>query len=218
MKKIFTLLAATAMVLTASAQTAETWKPDGTEPKNKTVNLPSIKAEFLDNTSKGSNAGAGEWDFSKKSDVRGDENGLEIRFTPVKSGVLSITYAADVATNKSIHMEVNGDQTNTIPCTLPDGTQLESGAKPSEKIPAGESVKYDLVSGNYYNFYTNGTKWRLKEFSFIPSADQSAITDITADENAPVEYFNLQGVRVDNPSNGIFIKRQGSKVSKVVVK
>lgn len=104
MKKIFTLLAATAMVLTASAQTAETWKPDGTEPKNKTVNLPSIKAEFLDNTSKGSNAGAGEWDFSKKSDVRGDENGLEIRFTPVKSGVLSITYAADVATNKSIHM------------------------------------------------------------------------------------------------------------------
>ncbi len=42
MKKIFTLLAATAMVLTASAQTAETWKPDGTEPENKTVNLPSM--------------------------------------------------------------------------------------------------------------------------------------------------------------------------------
>ena len=82
MKKIFTLLAATAMVLTASAQTAETWKPDGTEPENKTVNLPSIKAEFLDNTSKGSNVGVGEWDFSKSSDCRGKKKRHQIRFKP----------------------------------------------------------------------------------------------------------------------------------------
>ena len=38
-----------------------------------------------------------------------------------------------------------------------------------------------------------------------------------ADENAPVEYFNLQGVKVDNPENGIFIKRQGKKVEKVIM-
>ncbi|MDE7407139.1 MAG: chitobiase/beta-hexosaminidase C-terminal domain-containing protein, partial [Muribaculaceae bacterium] len=38
------------------------------------------------------------------------------------------------------------------------------------------------------------------------------------DENAPVEYYNIQGVRVANPQNGIFIKRQGSKVTKVYVK
>ena len=38
-----------------------------------------------------------------------------------------------------------------------------------------------------------------------------------ADENAPVEYFNLQGVKVANPENGIFIKRQGKKVEKVIM-
>lgn len=38
------------------------------------------------------------------------------------------------------------------------------------------------------------------------------------DENAPVEYFNMQGVRVQNPENGMYIRRQGSKTSKVVVK
>ncbi len=38
------------------------------------------------------------------------------------------------------------------------------------------------------------------------------------DENAPVEYYNLQGVRVAQPTNGVFIKRQGSKVSKLFVK
>ena len=40
-----------------------------------------------------------------------------------------------------------------------------------------------------------------------------------ADENAPAEYFNLQGVRVANPvSGGLYIVRQGGKVSKTIVK
>jgi hypothetical protein len=33
-----------------------------------------------------------------------------------------------------------------------------------------------------------------------------------------VEYFNLQGVRVANPANGIFIRRAGNSVQKVLVK
>lgn len=36
--------------------------------------------------------------------------------------------------------------------------------------------------------------------------------------NAPVEYYNLQGVKVSNPSNGVFIKIQGNKVTKVYIK
>lgn len=39
-----------------------------------------------------------------------------------------------------------------------------------------------------------------------------------AESDAPVEYYNLQGVRVDNPQPGIYIRRQGSKVSKVLLK
>ena len=46
----------------------------------------------------------------------------------------------------------------------------------------------------------------------------SVATIEAENENAPVEYFNMQGVRVSNPENGIYIKRQGTKVSKVVVK
>ncbi len=38
-----------------------------------------------------------------------------------------------------------------------------------------------------------------------------------ADENAPAEYYNLQGMRVDVPSPGIYIKRQGSTIKKVIV-
>ena len=46
------------------------------------------------------------------------------------------------------------------------------------------------------------------------SGVENVATDASA--NGPAEYFNLQGVRVNNPENGIFICRQGNKVTKVV--
>ena len=46
----------------------------------------------------------------------------------------------------------------------------------------------------------------------------SGIEGIEIESNEAVEYFNLQGVRVDNPENGLFIRKQGSKVAKVLVK
>lgn len=49
---------------------------------------------------------------------------------------------------------------------------------------------------------------------------ESGIADVVADENAPVEWYSLQGVRVngENLAPGIYIKRQGSKAVKVLVK
>jgi len=49
------------------------------------------------------------------------------------------------------------------------------------------------------------------------STDGIEAVNAEFDEAAPIEYFNLQGVRVANPTNGIFIKRQGAKASKVVL-
>lgn len=50
---------------------------------------------------------------------------------------------------------------------------------------------------------------------FTP-AGASSIENVAAD-NAPVEYFNLLGVKVANPENGIFVKKQGEKAVKVVL-
>ena len=36
------------------------------------------------------------------------------------------------------------------------------------------------------------------------------------DENAPAEYFDLQGRKIANPEKGLYIVRQGNKVSKVI--
>ncbi len=54
----------------------------------------------------------------------------------------------------------------------------------------------------------------------IKDSGSSAIEDvIDNDDNAPVEYYNLQGVRINEPAAGqVVIRRQGSKVSKIVVR
>lgn len=47
--------------------------------------------------------------------------------------------------------------------------------------------------------------------------ENSAITEVNAELNAPTVYYNLQGVKVANPTNGIFIKKQGNTTLKVVL-
>ena len=48
--------------------------------------------------------------------------------------------------------------------------------------------------------------------------ESAAVEGIEADENAPVEYYNLQGVRVAEPANGIFIVKKGNKATKQIFK
>lgn len=90
-------------------------------------------------------------------------------------------------------------------------------------------IAWDLA-GNIY-ICGNSSEW-LKGFalpghsSFVTKApaSQSFATGISAvsadDVDAPVEYFNLQGIRVngDNLTPGIYIRRQGKTTEKIIVK
>lgn len=60
---------------------------------------------------------------------------------------------------------------------------------------------------NYVNFYIDGE-------GILTGVD--AVDADTSD--APVEFFDLQGRRVMNPVNGLYIRRQGNSVEKVLVK
>lgn len=74
------------------------------------------------------------------------------------------------------------------------------GAKPGDKI------------------YLKGIQTLHPEVSAESFVNSSAVSEITSVENNPVEYYNLQGMCVGNPSNGLFIKHQGNKVEKVFIK
>lgn len=53
---------------------------------------------------------------------------------------------------------------------------------------------------------------------FETSGVFTGISFVENDENLPVEFYNLQGLKVENPSAGYYIMRQGNKVSKVLVR
>ncbi len=59
-------------------------------------------------------------------------------------------------------------------------------------------------------------RWFLDNIK-LTLTESTGISEIAADAEAPVVYYNLQGVRVANPK-GLVIRKQGNTVSKVVVK
>ena len=62
----------------------------------------------------------------------------------------------------------------------------------------------------------SGTSINVLSLDFGDDSEVSGIEDVNA-EDAEVEYYNLQGVKVENPEKGIYIMKQGGKTSKVVL-
>ncbi len=57
----------------------------------------------------------------------------------------------------------------------------------------------------------------LNQLLLVPDNTTSSADLIIENNDCAVEYYNLQGVRVSNPENGIFIRRQGNKISKIIL-
>lgn len=98
--------------------------------------------------------------------------------------------------------------------------------KPDWTTTTTGKVEYDADHGypvDYTTTYAYGVGEEPQNQTHIVWSDyksfEAGIGAIATDnENAPVEYFDLRGQRVDNPANGFFIRRQGNKVEKIVVR
>lgn len=98
-----------------------------------------------------------------------------------------------------------------VPVQLPTGSLRTALNLVDNPTNLGKEV---LVYGNIYMYFNVAGVKNISEYKL----DTNAVDAIEIEENdAPVEYFNLQGVRVENPANGLYIKRQGDKVSKVIL-
>lgn len=102
----------------------------------------------------------------------------------------------------------------------------ESGALAGEELVAGE--EYTLENGvtTFHGNFTHIMCVMINDLfpglylmtSFI-NVTSSSLDNIGIDDSdTPVEYYNLQGIRVTDPAPGIYIRRQGSQVSKVYVR
>ena len=108
------------------------------------------------------------------------------------------------------------------------------GSIPTE-IKAGQIYEYtheitllQSIGNNYDNvnvivYLLNASNGQIENACILKSLGDGSyagiepVIDDFNESDAPVEYYNLQGVRVSNPGAGIFIRRQGNNVSKVLL-
>lgn len=105
----------------------------------------------------------------------------------------------------------------------------------------GSAITFDSESG-YYKvtvsetmttpmiIFNNGSGTQTADLSWINNGcynangyiktimpEDSGIENIFLDDNSPIEYYNMQGIRVTKPNKGLYIKKQGSKITKNII-
>lgn len=90
------------------------------------------------------------------------------------------------------------------------GSEADIVLNPANVSAAG-SKSWRIAPGTY-DVEANLATMKLKISVF------SGISDAAADIDAPVEYFNMQGIRVDNPGPGLYLRRQGGSVEKIFIR
>ena len=81
--------------------------------------------------------------------------------------------------------------------------------------PFGDYTDVEMLSAT--GFAVKGQNATLVKVELVTEGGQDGIENVAIDMNAPVEIYNLQGVRVNEMVNGqIYILRQGNTVTKVI--
>ena len=101
--------------------------------------------------------------------------------------------------------------TNTVVATVPQTLSAATSGNVT-------NLNIQKVSETKAYIYHYHPKAYVAKYTFaVPGDVLTAIEEVEVDANAPVEYYNLQGVKVANPEKGLFIKKQGNKATKVVL-
>ena len=148
---------------------------------------------------------------------------------PTKDDVITIT-APNGQEGIILHWGVNKFE-KPIQEYLPEGSQYHSDGKAARTpFTLNSDGKYEVKIGpfnnpkqsaDYISFVTNtGNNWDNNGGNDyrIKINTTTSIKEIDSDTDAQAEYYTLQGVRVDNPTPGIYICRKGSNVKKIIVR
>ena len=168
---------------------------------------------------------AGKYTFAPAKPFEGPAElyivGHDNAWDPANPAVLAMTEEAGVyeATLKFDNKEFKLSETK--------GTWDEFNAK-AMCIDGDKTVELNTPTALYKYADTNckANVEKGKTYTVTINLNDNTITikeyvgveGIEAEDNAPAVYYNLQGVKVANPENGVYIKVQGNKASKVLVK
>lgn len=154
--------------------------------------------------------------------------------TPIylRGGMNNWLNDADDALKAKWQLQQQGDsKVYTIVCEISMGTVFKIADADWGKYNFGLGQEVYEGSEDYWN-YNGGDTVMGEDFSgtitvtlgdtntdpiLVVFGEDASVGNVAVD-NAPAEYFNLQGVRVAQPESGLYIVRQGDKVSKKLVK
>lgn len=103
---------------------------------------------------------------------------------------------------------INGD--NQIKIT---GDGEYNTGNPISQLQTVEVTYSVIIPSPYFRGPGMSTTYTREDFGL------SGIEAVADDLNRyPVEYYDMHGIKVDRPSHGVYIRRQGDKVTKVMVK
>ena len=80
----------------------------------------------------------------------------------------------------------------------------------------GEEQTVDITDVTENSFYALNSKNSEGKWT-VTKLEVTGVENVEYEESVAPVYYNLQGVEVANPQNGLFIVKQGNKVSKVAL-
>lgn len=114
---------------------------------------------------------------------------------------------------KGKHLRLYKDAYITVSCPQPHDLRSVHLTVGNENHWDNTSHVSKVASVDFTTTHTSGnTVLNKVEVNYITT---TSIVDVDAEANEAV-YYNLQGIRVENPAHGVFIRVQGNKATKVV--
>ena len=109
-----------------------------------------------------------------------------------------------VYSNKNTNIKLNEGAIMTIPFTA------------SAEMAAGS---YQIEIKDVILSYNTGTGVNASNTITEVEVLSSTVTEIEeiVEDSSDIEYYNIQGIKVVNPSSGLYIKKQENKVTKVIL-
>ncbi len=143
--------------------------------------------------------------------ISGGGNALYIEF-PEVLGPCKFTAIIGNSTAKAFSFTLVNAADSDTPVATFDTTADKKMFKFEHTVAVETPVKFRL--------YNNGNQFNIHDL-LLTKAEKGGtvgVADVAADAEAPAVYYNLQGVCVENPAEGLYIRVRGNKVEKVLVK
>lgn len=224
MKKIFTLFAAAMLAVGANAEVWST-PEEAPEAGSTIVDDEMMTAKTVFGTKVAADAVTlGGVDFGYRMQVRvadwpnadnltGTDNGGSTPIILEAKKDLYVTFAFRRQFRDPGYVAGDGKDIGVF--SHPDATRMTGEMIETNDLDGsyGNCTEKFALNAGTYTVAAKGTTLGL--FGFIYEIN-TGISDITVDAAGEAVYYNLNGVKIANPENGLFIKVQGGKATKVI--